>query len=141
MHTRFISFAIFAIIGACSPEDTTPTKPITTDTFDSTQAELQKSGEITGQQGHTASGVASIYKLNEQYYVVLDPYSSESGPDLKVYLSKDAGASDYIRLGNLKSTTGKQTYAVPGSEDINRYSYVHVWCERYTVEFARAEVK
>jgi hypothetical protein len=123
------------------PEDTTPTQPITPDVFDSTNAELLKNGELSGQKGHTASGVASIYELDGQFYVVLDPYTSESGPDLKVYLSKDAEASDYIRLGNLQSTTGKQAYSVPGSPDITLYHYVHVWCERYTVEFARAEVK
>jgi hypothetical protein len=72
--------------------------------------------------------------------VVLDPYSSQNGPDLKIYLSKDPGASDYIRLGNLKSTMGKQSYGVPSGTDVDKYNYVHVWCEKYTVVFARAEV-
>jgi Electron transfer DM13 len=88
--------------------------------------------------GHTASGTATVYESNGMFTVVLDPYSSQNGPDLKVYLSKDAEASDYIRLGNLKSVNGKQSYAVSGNPDLSQYHYVHVWCEKFTVVFARA---
>ena len=89
---------------------------------------------------HTASGTASLYKANASCYVVLDPYSSENGPDLKVYLSKDETASEFIRLGQLKSVSGKQSYLIPSSVDTAPYQYVHVWCEKYSVEFARAEL-
>jgi len=90
---------------------------------------------------HTASGTASLYEQDERYIILLDPYSSQSGPDLKVYFSKDAGATEYIRVGNLKSTMGKQSYEVPGSPDIDEFHYIHVWCEKYTVVFARAEIR
>lgn len=126
-------------MAACTEEEATPTI-IIDDTFDEATAVLISQGTIVG-IGHTASGTASLYESNGKYAVVLDPFSSQNGPDLKVYLSKDVNATSYLRLGNLKSTIGKQTYPVPGTPTIKEYNFVHVWCEAFTVVFARAEIK
>jgi hypothetical protein len=135
---KYFALALVAFLFGCQPEDAVPDMSI--DNFDSTKATLLKSGMLEG-INHTASGTASIFEASGKNIVVLDPYSSQNGPDLKVYLSKDAEATEYIRLGNLKATSGKQAYEVPGTPDITQYHYVHVWCEKYTVVFARAEVK
>lgn len=123
----------------CTEQDATPTNPIDDD-FDPTTATLLKSGTIIG-IGHTASGTASLYQRNDSLLVVLDPFSSQNGPDLKVYFSKDVSASAYLSLGALQSTTGKQTYWIPGKPIVREFAYVHVWCEAFSVEFARAELK
>jgi hypothetical protein len=39
------------------------------------------------------------------------------------------------------STMGKQTYEVPGTPDIMQYPFVHIWCEAFSVEFARAPLQ
>ena len=39
--------------------------------------------------GHTVSGTVKIYDDAGKKAVVLDPFSSQNGPDLKIYLSKD----------------------------------------------------
>ncbi len=136
---KFLILILFSIlVSCCHVEHNTPVNPASTD-FDIAKATLVKKGDLMG-IGHTASGVASVYVLNGKHRVVLDPYSSQNGPDLKVYLSKDEGASEYIRLGNLKSTMGVQDYAVPGGTDITQYNFIHVWCEKFTVVFAQAEV-
>lgn len=122
---------------SCEVDENTPTTPPPTN-FDDTSATLIKQGTFTGIGGHTASGKASIYESDGQRVVVLDPYSSQNGPDLKVYLSRNVGATSYINLGQLKSTMGKQTYAIPNAVNVNEYKYVHIWCEAYSVEFARA---
>jgi hypothetical protein len=69
---------------------------------------------------------------------VFDPFESQNGPDLKVYLSKTENASEYINAGKLMSTMGRQTYPVPGMPNLSQYPYVHIWCEAFSVEFARA---
>lgn len=132
---------VASIVSCSSEEDLAPTVPVVdVDEGQVMNWTLIKTGTIRG-IGHTASGTASVYNDKGQLVVLLNPYSSQNGPDLKVYLSKDADASEYIRLGNLKSTMGSQSYTVPGTPDLNEYNYVHVWCERYTVVFARAELK
>jgi hypothetical protein len=137
---KLCTLCCLLVILACEPKDTAPTMPLDIDNFDISKASLIKQGMLEG-IGHTAMGTASLYEIDGKKVVVLDPYTSQNGPDLKVYLSQDEDASSYIRLGNLKAISGKQSYEVPGSPDISRYHYVHVWCEKYTVVFARAEVK
>lgn len=138
MKKTFIFFSLILLF-ACDPEDATPTTPVEDDPFDESTATLISEGTIMG-VNHTVSGTASIFESNGKYVVVLDPFSSQNGPDLKVYFSKDVGASEYIRLGNLKSTMGRQSYAIPANTNINDFNYVHIWCEKFSVEFARAEL-
>lgn len=138
MKKTLIFFSLI-LMYACSPEDAAPTTPVNDDPFDESTATLISEGTIMG-VNHTASGTASIFESNGKYVVVLDPFSSQNGPDLKVYFSKDAGASEYLRLGNLKSTMGRQSYPIPANTDISKYDFVHIWCEQFSVEFARAEL-
>ncbi len=125
----------------CKPENTTPTKPATTSSFDATKATLLKNGMFVTVSHGSTTGTVSLYDQAGIKFVVFDPFLSPSGPDLKVYLSKDVSATDYIRIGKLQSTMGRQVYAVPGTPLIKDYHYIHIWCEAFSVEFAHAEVK
>ena len=138
MKQIFILFFVIAI-ASCKEDEGTPSAPID-DTFDPSTATLIKSGMLVG-VGHTVSGTASIYESAGKKTVLLDPYSSQNGPDLKVYLSKDEKASSYINLGKLKSLDGKQSYEIPNNPDVTDYKYVLVWCEQFSVIFGKAELK
>lgn len=137
---KLVSVLVALLIIGCAVEENTPTSPIV-DNFDETLATLIKQGDFIGVGGHTVSGKATVYENNGQRVVVLDPYSSQNGPDLKVYLSKTESANSYINLGKLQSTMGKQTYAIPSSVNFDDYTVVHIWCEQFSVEFARAPLK
>ena len=128
---------IILILASCTAENVVPSKPAAPLIFDPATSTLLKMGTIEG-IGHVASGTAAVYESNGKLFVLLDPFSSQNGPDLKVYLSKDVQASSYIKLGNLKSTNGSQSYEVPGMPDIAQYTYLHIWCEEFSVEFGRA---
>jgi hypothetical protein len=129
-------FSCILLVG-CSANDAVPTTPAPPAPFDPATATLLKMGSLEG-VGHTVSGTAGIYESNGKKYVLLNPFSSQNGPDLKVYLSKDVNASAYIKLGNLKSTNGSQSYEVPGMPDIAEYTHLHIWCEQFSVVFGRA---
>jgi hypothetical protein len=132
---------LFVVVASCAPQNTTPTMPVAKPTaLDTTKAQLLKKGMFVGLDGPT-SGTASVYDQAGSTYVLLDPFESHSGPDLKVYISKDINAKDYIRLGNLQATSGRQVYSVPSGTTIADFNYVHIWCQQYSVDFARAEVK
>lgn len=137
---KIAGIILIILLSSCEVEENTPTKPVDDD-FDSATATLVKQGALIGIGGHTASGTAGIYDDNGKKFVVLGPYDSQNGPDLKVYLSKNVNASSYINLGPLKSIMGKQSYAVPGNPNIDEYTYVHIWCEQFSVEFGRAELQ
>ncbi len=137
---KLIILSVLLISVCCSEENATPTAPLTTNNdFDPSMATLIKSGTLVG-VGHTVSGTAALYESAGKKVVLLDPFSSQNGPDLKVYLSKDQNASQYISLGKLKTTTGKQSYEVPGNPDVTDYDFVLIWCEQFSVLFGKAEL-
>ncbi|HPH45407.1 MAG TPA: DM13 domain-containing protein [Chryseolinea sp.] len=134
------SVFLLLVVMACNPEDATPiTAPNSPDAaLDFADATVVKGGMFVGIGGHTASGTVTLYELSGKKYIVFDPYSSQNGPDLKVYLSKDATATEYIRVGVLMGVMGRQVYEIPGNPDLTQYPFVHIWCEQFSVEFARA---
>jgi len=140
MKNALIFFLVMTIL-ACSDDDNTPTALID-DPFDpmETSVTLLKEGTLIG-VGHTVNGTVKIYDDAGKKVVVLDPFNSQNGPDLKVYLSTDQNATQYINLGALKSTTGKQSYDVSGMPDLAQYKYVLVWCQEFSVLFGKAEMK
>jgi hypothetical protein len=137
---KFSVVLILLALLSCEEENNTPTKPIDED-FDPTMATKLKMGEFVGVGSHSVSGMAATYDQNGTKVVLLDPLNSQNGPDLKVYLSKDASANSYINLGNLKSTTGKQAYSVPGNPNLDEYSYVLIWCQEFSVGFGEVELQ
>jgi hypothetical protein len=127
-------------INSCARENTTITPTATGRLgFDSLQAQPLKKGPFVALDGPT-TGMATVYRQGNVMYIVLNPFKTHSAPDLKVYLSKDDDAIDYIKVGDLQSTAGKQAYVVPGNPKISDYNYVHIWSEYYTVDFTKADV-
>ncbi|HZI25798.1 MAG TPA: DM13 domain-containing protein [Chryseolinea sp.] len=126
---------------SCSEDDNTPTAPVD-DQFDpdAMQVMLLKQGIMTGAGGHTVSGTVKVYDDDGKKVIVLDPFTSQNGPDLKVYLSKDENATQYLNLGALKSTMGKQSYDVSGMPDLEQYKFVLIWCQEFSVLFGEAEL-
>ncbi len=133
-------FVMFSI--SCSEEENnTPTQPVD-DPFDPVEMNvtLLKEGSLIG-VGHTVSGTVKVYDDDGKKVVVLDPFTSQNGPDLKVYLSTDENATKYVSLGVLKSTTGKQSYNIDGMPDLAEYKFVLVWCQQFSVLFGKGELK
>lgn len=137
MKKMLFLFLLAAV--ACGGDDETPTKPVN-DIFDPTTATLLKEGMLMG-VGHTVTGTVKLYDDAGTKVIQFDPFMSQNGPDLKVYLSKDVAAAEFIRLGELKSVTGKQSYQIPAGTDVTAYGYLHIWCEEFSVEFGRAELQ
>ncbi|HVE92332.1 MAG TPA: DM13 domain-containing protein [Actinomycetota bacterium] len=70
-----------------------------------------------------------------------EDFSTDNGPDLRVYLSATTDYdADFVELGRLKGNKGAQNYDLPGSVDLSRHRYAVVWCKRFSVGFAVAEL-
>jgi hypothetical protein len=142
MRTLIFAIVTMMLVASCNEaEDNTPVGPVDDD-FDpmEMQAVLIKQGTLMG-FGHSVSGDVKVYGSEGRLVVVLDPFSSQNGPDLKVYLSKDEKASEYLSLGALKSTNGKQSYDVSGMPNLDQYKFVMIWCQQYSVLFGLAELQ
>jgi len=69
-------------------------------------------------------------------------FSSSSGPGLHVYLSTaNSINSGSLDLGDLKKTSGSQSYQIPGDVEIDTYNWVVIHCVPFNVTFGFAELK
>lgn len=135
---RLLILLLACVIVSCEPDDATPTAPIN-DSFDETNATLLREGSWMGSGGYTVSGSAQIFDDNGQLTLVLNNFSSSNGPDLRVYLSSTTNANTFVNLGRLKSTNGRQVYAIPAGTNIAELKFALIWCQQFSALFGKAE--
>lgn len=126
-----------AIFEGCSSEDP---KPIIEKIVRDTNTVTVSTGSFVSKV-HQTSGTATILKKDSVISLAIENFKTDSGPDLRVYLSASEGVADYVELGTLKSTSGTFSYAVLKTVDTKKYKYVLIWCEDFSVLFGVAELK
>ncbi|MFE5867152.1 DM13 domain-containing protein [Streptomyces roseifaciens] len=103
-------------------------------------------GELISHE-HRTSGTVRILQLPDGTRTLrLENLDTSNGPDLKVLISDapvkpgrdgwyvfDDGA--HVSLGSLKGNKGDQNYVLPAGVDLNRYTSVSIWCDRFDVSF------
>jgi hypothetical protein len=90
---------------------------------------------------HKAEGLAKILTLSNGSQILrLKDFRSTNGPDVHLYLSTDKQTSDFIDLGRLKANIGNQNYQIPLDTDFNKYKYVLIWCQPFSVLFGSAQL-
>ena len=112
--------------------------------------ELVTGGVISHE--HASSGTVKIIELPDGSRILrFEGLDTSDGPDLRVWLSDapvirgpagwhvfDDGA--YLDLGALKANKGDQNYQIPPETNLADYSSVSIWCARFAVSFAAAEL-
>ena len=88
----------------------------------------------------TTSGKGLIVKTGDTYRLRLEQFMVNSGPDLKVYISREKQPLNFIRLGNLKALTGDQEYEIPGTPDFSDYRFLLIHCEKFNHLFGSGEL-
>lgn len=88
---------------------------------------------------HKVSGMAKIINDGDNTILRFVDFDATNGPDLKVYLSKDIEAKDYVSLGDLKGNKGNQNYDLVGV-NYEDYDYVLIWCEAFHVLFGYSKI-
>lgn len=108
----------------------------------STPAKFQK-------KTYALKGAVTVEQRGEQTVLVFsDDFRTKKGPDLKVFLSKNAVASatganattDAIRLGALTSNKGAQEYVLPAGVSLSDYASVLVHCEAFSKLWGGADI-
>lgn len=134
---------------ACKKEQLAPTVPLNEMVVDTTvnggrtdtTTILKFSGSfVSGPYGNT-SGKAEIYKTANGFVLQLSNFNVSNGPDLHVFLSKEAMPVNFIELGALKSTNGNQVYSIPNQPDFTTYKYISIHCVAYNHLFGSALLK
>ena len=103
-----------------------------------------------GPRSHPGEGVAKVLNDGtEQRFLRFEEFATDNGPDLNVYLTTadadaDAGefaaAGQFVDLGDLKGNIGEQNYEIPPEVDLEQFDTVVIWCVRFGVAFAAADL-
>ena len=103
-----------------------------------------------GPRSHPGEGVAKVLNDGtEQRFLRFEDFATDNGPDLNVYLTTadaDADAGDFgasgqfVDLGDLKGNIGEQNYEIPPEVDLEQFDTVVIWCVRFGVAFAAADL-
>ncbi|MGW0536894.1 DM13 domain-containing protein [Streptomyces sp. NPDC003032] len=102
---------------------------------------------------HRTAGTVKVLRLPDGSHTLrLEDLDTSNGPDLHVWITDapvvegkagwsvfDDGA--YDSLGKLKGNKGDQNYALPDGLDLNRFTSVSIWCDRFNVSFGAAELR
>jgi hypothetical protein len=106
-----------------------------------TSGVVKVQGTFSGVGSEKVSGQAKVYLQRGKLFLALENFSTDNGPDLKVYLSQADVPNNFIKLGDLKSTKGNQIYDITGMPDFTKYKYALIHCERFNHLYGRAELK
>lgn len=134
------------------PASATPSEPTTPSEPAAPAAPRElATGQLISHE-HASSGTVRILELADGSRILrLEGLDTSDGPDLKVWLSDapviegvagwhvfDDGA--YLDLGALKANKGDQNYEIPAAAVLGDYTSVSIWCARFAVSFAAAEL-
>jgi hypothetical protein len=100
-------------------------------------------------RAHPTSGRAIIYEsVDGKRYLRLTDFTTSNGPDVHVVLARAGdpaldqkivkGNLDYVELGKLKGNQGDQNYDIPAAVDLQKYTAVVIYCERFNAVFGVA---
>lgn len=95
----------------------------------------------------TVAGNATLGKTSDGKVVLrFENLNSANGPDLHVYLSKQASPAttqqvmNGLELGKLKATTGASNYELSATTDITQFKSVVIYCKSFNVVFGYANL-
>jgi hypothetical protein len=97
---------------------------------------------------HRGSGTATVYRLDGQTVLRLDPFHVTNGPDLYVLLTTHAAPKTradvmegYVEVARLKGNIGGQNYTLPVGLALADYKAIVIYCKPFHVVFAVAPLE
>ena len=108
--------------------------------FKLSEATLLKQGAFSGNMSYAVSGAAKLYEYKSKKYLYLENYNGSSGPDLRVYISTNLQASQFVSLGKIQANSGNQVYLITSPPDFNTHNKILIWCQQFSVLFGSSSL-
>jgi hypothetical protein len=125
------------LLSSCKKDEAVVNPPVTTITEGLTTI---YQGAFTA-SAHATSGTVKLSKdAAGKKFLVFDGFKTDSGPDLRVWLSDDLKATNYSEITN-KVVNGTYQLAVDAGVDTDKKRKVLIWCKSFTVLFGSADLK
>ncbi len=121
-------------------------------------ADVTKSPEVLAKgkfitHEHATTGSVKILQYSDGSRILrIENLKTSNGPKLEVWLT-DAPVIEgldgwrvfddgkFINLGALKGNIGSQNYSIPREIELDDYSSISIWCERFSVSFGAADLR
>jgi uncharacterized lipoprotein YajG len=130
-----ISFAL--LISACKKEELLKNEtPVIISPVEKTIA----TGLFVSNAHKTSGSAKIIVGTDKKNYLVLENLVSDSGPDLRIYLSEDKTIKNSVEV-TTKIVIGNSKFEIPASADLNKQKTVLIWCKQFSVLFGNVELK
>ncbi|RRB03990.1 DM13 domain-containing protein [Larkinella rosea] len=110
-----------------------------TKTFDATGQKLLIEGSFMNNV-HTVKGTVKVYEKEGTRTLLFENFSTDSGPDLRIYLAEDTGLTNAIEVQKL-TTIGSFFLKAPAGFDPVRQRTILIWCKSYSVLFGHAKLQ
>jgi hypothetical protein len=124
-----ISFSLFII--ACQKDNPTVIE-------ENQQGIVLYEGTFTS-AAHDASGVVQVVSVDGKTQIQLTNFTTDAGPDLRFYLSKDLKASSFVEVApSVKN--GTYNIVVTDNVDFEQYPQLLIWCKKFSVLFGSAKL-
>ncbi len=144
-------FVLVLFLGACGGGGSSPTGPTTPppapapsptpSPTPSPGPTVLRRAALTGANGHAAGGTAEIVHNGAAHTLELrNDFRIDTG-SIDVYLANQQNGvtTADLNLGDLRSRTGAQSYALP--DDGAAYRYVLLWCRPFRVPIGIGELR
>ena len=88
---------------------------------------------------HTSSGTVKVIKdASGKFYLVFENFKTDSGPDLRIWLSPNNTGNPYQEVGTLKAVSGNFFYELSAAINYTTNNRVLIWCKGFSVLFGHA---
>lgn len=136
-------------VGAPAAADTAAPGGGTTTSPPPSEPRTLAAGELISHE-HRTTGAVKVLRLADGTRILrLENLDTSNGPDLRVWITdaavKEGTAGwrvfddgEYVSLGKLKGNKGDQNYALPAGLDLEQFTSVSIWCDRFDVSFGAA---
>lgn len=136
-----IFFLLLTVVLMLSCKKESASNNPATDTVQASATPQTKGSFQNGPYGNVSGVGKVVQNADNSFDLVLDAFMTNNGPDLYVYLSKEAMPVNFIEVGKLKSTSGTQVYRLLSAPDLTQYKYICIHCKAFNHLFGYASLQ
>ena len=100
---------------------------------------ILRRASISGAAGHSASGTAEIVLQGSVTLELRSDFRIDSGNNDVILTNSTTSMDGGLNLGNMRSLTGAQSYAMPN--DGSNFRYVILWCRPFRIPIGVGELR
>ena len=106
------------------------------------QAHAASSGTFVGASNHVTKGTVTVTKNADGTATVTleSDFWFDGAPDPRVGFGNNGKYTKGTDISLLQANTGKQTFVVPASINVDDVNEVYIWCKRFAVPLGVASL-